>query len=1174
MSNSMNNLRQGFSDPKSRLSFIFVAVIAAIIFFVGIRIFKKSDAVTTETTSTLQVAKSVESIPGAVDQTEAYTKLQQQENDKQAEIARKKGTSAIPTIIGSSLFSSGKNIQEIDDSKKGVGFSSLARLQNTNEVLRAAWFDKLKETACSEEAVREALRQGASLAQLRQADCRAQQLCYLGLELKQMLDAGYPPETLKKCEFSAKSLKQSGLSLEQLRLAGVSACEQKHLKQDAKSLLEAGYSAGELLGAGFSEELIRDAEGIPKNLDVAIFRKIKCDPLSLKKARSRGISAAQVKEYVGCDAEQLRHPGYTLEELKAAQYRAAQLRKAGFSAAELKAARFSAEDLKAAGFNAATLKAVGFSANALRKAGFTASKLRAAGFSAEALKAANFGIHALRQAGFSAKALASIGVSAKALRQAGFTACDLKKANISLKAQRASGMTAQLLSESGVSEIALKAAGFDDAQIQAIQPNKAALQALLSSGCRVAALKAARAAGITVIVIRRQLDCALTKLKKAGFTADQLRRACYSVKQLRAAGFTAKDLKAAGFSAGELKAAGYHLKALAEAGFSAKALVDADYSTAQLRAAGFSAAQLKASGMSARELKAAGYNLEELTKAGFDAKALIDTGYSATQLRAAGFSAAQLKASGVSARELKAAGFDAKALKAAGFSADVLKAIGFSAEALRKAGFNATELKAAGFDLAALKAAGFSTSKLKAANFSATELKNAGFSVAELKSAGFDAKALRDANVSIAELKAVGFSPTDLKAAGFSAAELKAAGFSAKALKAAGFDLKALKAAGFTAKELRMAGVSARALKAAGFSAKDLLAAGFTPKQLSQLDFSNQNLRRSAEDLLSEVDVGLASISQEQLNHLNALVNGLLEEESGRGDKLEEFMQQQSKQLAAQLKRKDQRESLSNMERFARQLTGKEKTIKQQFVISKPDKVSKTAVDHTEIKAIKKVILDPGFELNDPASVADFDEHYTRAGDISFAILDTAVNTDEPGPITASIVSGIFHGAKLLGTLGPLTAEGQKIALNFNLMTLPRAKASIPITAVAIDPSTARTALSSYTNNHTLLRYGSLFASSFLQGYAQAISERGTTVTANAAGDTTVNSVPLDGREQVLVALGEAGTNWATESKRTFNRRATIHIYSGTNMAILFTQDFVVKLLRYHNVRGLHEHNR
>ena len=1064
MSDSMDNLKQGFSDPRTRLAFIFVAIVAVVVFFVGVKTFRKNTTVSADAKSTIQSAKGVQSIPGAVNQTEAYTKLQQQENDKQARVAREKGTSAIPTIVGSNLFSKGNRIEEIDDSKKGVGFSALSRLQKAKD-LSAAWFQALKDSDCSDAMLRKAVAQGASATQLKAAGCPAKQLCDTGFSLKEMVTAGYSASALKSCGHSSKSLKGAGFSVRALQEAGVSACEQKSLGENANSMLKGGYTIGELKGAGFSDDLIRRAEGIPDGVDDDFLRQLKCDLKSLRMAKARGISAAVIKRRVGCSAVQLRRAGYSLKDLMEAGYSAAALRQAGFDAAALKAA--------------------GFDSLALRKAGFSATELKAAGFSpAELLRA-------------------------------GFTPCHLKAAAISGEAQRAAGITVQQLAESGASDIELKAAGFDAKAIESVRPNATALQALMKSGCRVSALRTARNAGITANLIRRQLNCPLTTLRKSGFTATQLRYACYTAKALKAAGFTAAELRAAGFTARELKDAGFTAKELADAGFSAKELLEAGFSPSDLRKAGFSAADLKLAGLSAAALK--------------------DAGFSAADLKNAGFSAADLKAIGFSPDSLRKAGFSADDLKNAGFSVADLKAAGFSAEDLKNAGFSAADLKAAGFSAADLRKAGFSTTDLKAAGFSAEDLKNAGFSAADLKAAGF--------------------SSADLKNAGFSAADLKAAGFSAKALKAAGFDAAQLRAAGF----------SPRALKEAGYSAKDLLKAGFSSKQISRVGFTNQQARRAAEDLLSEADAGVSDFSKEQLNQLSALANGLLVDDQGNADKLAEFMRQQSKQLEVQLKRKDQRDALSNMERFARQITKQGKQPKQQFVLGKPEKAVKSST--TEVKETKKVVLDPGFTINDP-TVTDFEEHFTRAGDITFAILDTAINTDEPGPIMATVVSGPFHGAKLLGTLGTLSGERQKVTLNFNSMSLPDAKTSVPVTAVAIDPDTARTALSSYTNNHILLRYGSLFASSFMKGYADAISERGTTVTANAAGDTTVNSVPLDGREQVLVAIGELGNNWSTEAKRSFNRKPTIHVYSGTNMAILFTQNFVVKIPKRDNFRG------
>lgn len=174
-----------------------------------------------------------------------------------------------------------------------------------------------------------------------------------------------------------------------------------------------------------------------------------------------------------------------------------------------------------------------------------------------------------------------------------------------------------------------------------------------------------------------------------------------------------------------------------------------------------------------------------------------------------------------------------------------------------------------------------------------------------------------------------------------------------------------------------------------------------------------------------------------------------------------------------------------------------------------------------------------------------------KAGTILFGILTTSVNSDEPGPVMATIVDGPYKGAKLLGAM---TNQGQKVMLSFNLMSMPGASKSISLNAVAIDPNTARTALSSDTNNHILLRYGTLFASSFIQGYGQAFSQSGQTITTNGLQTNTTNP-DLSGEGKFYVALGNVGTKWGQATANLFNRPPTVQVYAGSGVGILILAD-------------------
>ncbi len=178
---------------------------------------------------------------------------------------------------------------------------------------------------------------------------------------------------------------------------------------------------------------------------------------------------------------------------------------------------------------------------------------------------------------------------------------------------------------------------------------------------------------------------------------------------------------------------------------------------------------------------------------------------------------------------------------------------------------------------------------------------------------------------------------------------------------------------------------------------------------------------------------------------------------------------------------------------------------------------------------------------------------FIKAGTILFGVLDTSVNTDEPSPVLATIVSGKFRNARLIGTIEH-PDQAERVILRFNTMSIPDRDNSISVQAVAIDPDTARTALASDVDHHYLLRYGSLFASSFMQGYGQAISQQGT-VTTSPNGTTQETKADLSGSEEFFAALGKVGEEWANAVRPLFDRPITVTVDSGVGLGLLFLSD-------------------
>lgn len=179
-----------------------------------------------------------------------------------------------------------------------------------------------------------------------------------------------------------------------------------------------------------------------------------------------------------------------------------------------------------------------------------------------------------------------------------------------------------------------------------------------------------------------------------------------------------------------------------------------------------------------------------------------------------------------------------------------------------------------------------------------------------------------------------------------------------------------------------------------------------------------------------------------------------------------------------------------------------------------------------------------------------------KAGTILFATLDTAINSDQPGPILATIVDGKLKGARLLGTMNRID---KTVTLNFNILTDEKFPSKVSIQAVAVDPDTARTALASEVDSHYLLRYGSLFAASFIQGYSNVLQSSGarlilpTSTTPNQPA--TYVRPDLTSRQKIFAALGTVGSRYQSVMASNFNTPPTVYVYAGTGLGILFTDD-------------------
>lgn len=181
-----------------------------------------------------------------------------------------------------------------------------------------------------------------------------------------------------------------------------------------------------------------------------------------------------------------------------------------------------------------------------------------------------------------------------------------------------------------------------------------------------------------------------------------------------------------------------------------------------------------------------------------------------------------------------------------------------------------------------------------------------------------------------------------------------------------------------------------------------------------------------------------------------------------------------------------------------------------------------------------------------------------KAGAILFAVLDTEANSDFPeSPIMATIVQGPFKGAKLLGKLSvskSVAGQMDKISLNFTIMNTESWPKSKTVTAFAIDPDTAKTVLATEVDYHYLQRFGAVMATSFVQGYADAIKSSGGQISQTGLSTTTANPA-LSPSNKLAVGVGKIGEILGDVTQNYVNIPPTVKISAGVGIGILFMSD-------------------
>jgi intracellular multiplication protein IcmE len=735
------------------------------------------------------------------------------------------------------------------------------------------------------------------------------------------------------------------------------------------------------------------------------------------------------------------------------------------------------------------------------------------------------------------------------------------------------------------------------------------LQNLSNQNCAKDALDSAVKNGAKIIDLKAYCNCA--QLKDFGFKLNDLGQVC-DCRELKLMGYSVLDLKNLGFNASELRACGYSACEEKAAGFSAAEMKNAGFEDGELKGAGFRGQDVESVsglplGLSASDIQknCSPEYLAQLREKGVraaairrisacSAKQLLEAGFSPSDLKDAGFTASDLLNAGLSPDILKNAGFDAKSLMDAGLSPDDLKAAGYTDQDLLKAGVGVSELNKlkAQVDPNALanlianhqkacspdaikkeRAQGMTVDEIhKKYGCNAAELLQGGFTPADLVKAGFTPAELAAAGLSAADLLKAGFSPADLKAAGYSTKDLLAAGVSPKDLLAAGLSPDELLKAGISPGDLLKAGVSPKTLKALGVDAKTLLAAGASPADLKNAGFTGAELQSAGVDDATLTSLGLnpklnalaslANMPEPGKDKNNPLGGSLFSPSSQQTqglDQLNNALEEQKKFQAQQKFQQKIAQRAGALQNFSTQLLQGWKTVPTQaYVAGSPKQVTQAPLSSGAVLAPPNSNVVGDKNVNVLSNKSGIEDVYIKTGDIIFAVIDTSVNTDEPGPILATITSGPLKNSKLIGSFN-MGANAEKLTMTFNTLSVEGYSKTIGISAYAIDPNTGRTALSSSTDHHYLTRYGSLFASTFLEGFGNAFQSADTQITIGGTGgetNTTVqNGINRSLTDNAVIGLATLGKGWGQQAQKNMSIPTTIQVYSGTPIGVLFLQD-------------------
>lgn len=197
-----------------------------------------------------------------------------------------------------------------------------------------------------------------------------------------------------------------------------------------------------------------------------------------------------------------------------------------------------------------------------------------------------------------------------------------------------------------------------------------------------------------------------------------------------------------------------------------------------------------------------------------------------------------------------------------------------------------------------------------------------------------------------------------------------------------------------------------------------------------------------------------------------------------------------------------------------------------------PDSAKVFAFDGEAADSAKGGLNRSGAPATDSASrgtspVADNSPTIIYGGDIVTAKIDTFVNTDKPGPVKATILSGPLAGGNLLGQV---ERQEDTAKITFNAVTHAEKGISASIDAISLDAQSMQTGVATDVDNHIFEKYVVRPLATGAKSLADAIIQNRQSTVANLTGIQTTNR-PLNGGDQAAVVLGAMATQFVRDTR-------------------------------------------